>query len=85
MMETKASRSSKNIKYQEYSPVVAIFKKELNFYVHCVIYIVNTFFGMVLLFAASIAILVIDFDIEAFFAEFGQLATNAGDMKLWLR
>ena len=82
MMETKASRSSKNIKYQEYSPVVAIFKKELNFYVHCVIYIVNTFFGMVLLFAASIAILVIDFDIEAFFAEFGQLATNAGDMKL---
>ena len=82
MMETKASHSTKNVKYQSYSPVITIFKKELRFYTHCVIYIVNTLFGMVLLFAASIAVLVSDFDIESIFAEFGQIGLNSGDMKL---
>ena len=82
MMETRASHSTKNVKYQTYSPVAAIFKKELNFYIHCVIYIVNTFFGMVLLLAASIAVLVADFDIESFLSELGQVGGNPGDMKL---
>ncbi|MFA5340581.1 MAG: hypothetical protein WC332_02275 [Clostridia bacterium] len=82
MMETKASHSLKNVKYQPYSPVVAIFKKELRYYTHCVIYIVNTLFGMVLLFAASVAVLIADFDIESIFAELGQMNLNTSDMKL---
>ncbi|HHT95991.1 MAG TPA: hypothetical protein PLK23_04850 [Clostridia bacterium] len=84
MMETKAHHSSKNVKFKEYSPVMAIFKKELNFYVHCVVYIVNTFFGMVLLLIGCIAVLVVNFDPESVFAEIAQAqgSLSVADIKL---
>jgi len=82
MMETKAKHNIKNIKYNMDSPVIAIFKKELRAYTHCTIYIVNTFFGMVMLFVASIALLVSDFDFNSVFSEFSELGFNPADFKM---
>lgn len=84
LMETGASHNVKSIKYEMDSPVIAIFRKELRVYSHCAICVVNTLFGMVLLFLASVAALVMDLNLEAMLSDFGTIGINSQDLKFLL-
>ncbi|MFA7672409.1 MAG: hypothetical protein WCY62_00970 [Clostridia bacterium] len=82
MMETKAQRSIKGIKFISDSPVIAIAKKEINFYTHCIIYITNTMFGMVLLFIGSIAAAVMGDKVDVFIATYSVFGFTEADTKM---